>query len=390
MKKWLISVPVVLIIGFLFGGMVFSENTGVSFSSGILGDESYQTVQAVPQNNNSSVTTVSAVSGPLSVADIVEQSGPAVVNVESKIKTASSMNDPFFNDPFFREFFGDNFRMQPKSQYNTGIGTGFIISEDGYIITNQHVVNNAVEINVKLSGNEKAVPAKLIGQDYDLDLAVLKIEGNNYPTLPLGNSDNSRVGEWLVAIGQPYGLDHTVTGGLLSAKGRPIQIEDRSYKNLIQTDAAINPGNSGGPLLNMKGEVIGINTAVNAQAQGIGFAIPINTATEILQQLMDGENIIRPFLGISMKDVDQEAIEQLNLPAGTSGVLIAEVVPGSAAAKAGILVKDVIKGIDEKTIKTGADVQDYIKSKKVGDTINLVIIRQGYTIRIPAVLESRT
>jgi S1-C subfamily serine protease len=217
------------------------------------------------------------------VADIVSSAGPAVVKIDT-VTTSSVQIDPFFNDPFFRQFFGGPFnKPQPREEH--GLGTGFIISSDGYILTNDHVINGADKITVTVQGYKNPLQASVIGADYDLDLAVLKVQAKNLPSLKLGDSNKIRVGNWVIAIGNPYGLDHTVTVGVISAKGRPVTVENRNYKNLLQTDASINPGNSGGPLLNLAGEVIGINTAV-AQAQGIGFAIPSKTANDVIQQLI--------------------------------------------------------------------------------------------------------
>ncbi|WP_078060427.1 trypsin-like peptidase domain-containing protein [Desulfotomaculum copahuensis] len=229
--------------------------------------------------------------GTNAVADIASQAGPAVVKIDTVLVSNSANNNPFFNDPFFQQFFGGlPFQVQPQVEH--GIGSGFIISKDGYILTNDHVINGAQKITVTIQGQPKPLPAKVVGADYALDLAVLKVNaGQPLPTLTLGNSDNMRTGDWVVAIGNPYGLDHTVTVGVISAKGRPINIGNRDYKNLLQTDASINPGNSGGPLLNMDGQVIGINTAVAEQAQGIGFAIPTSTVQQVLNQLMKGETV---------------------------------------------------------------------------------------------------
>ena len=245
MRKTRTITIAVLLIGFLLGGSIVAQNSGVPLLSGLLGTGGSEQVQNAGLPNTASATAAL----PMGVADIAEKAGPAVVNVEARIKVSTGMPDPFMNDPFFREFFGRSIPIYPESRYEKGIGTGFIISSDGYIITNQHVINNADQITVKLTSKKQSVPARVVGQDYELDLAVLKIEGEGYPTLPMGDSDKMRVGDWVVAIGQPYGLDHTVTTGVVSAKGRPITIQDRNYKNLIQTDAAINPGNSGGPCL---------------------------------------------------------------------------------------------------------------------------------------------
>ncbi|HEX3011307.1 MAG TPA: trypsin-like peptidase domain-containing protein, partial [Syntrophomonadaceae bacterium] len=240
MKKWITKLTIVLIIGFLLGGAVVAKNTGTSFLPALLGTKQEAASQAAAQNN----TAVSTAVGTTGVADMVEKAGPAVVNIETQIKVNSGYDNSYFNDPFFRQFFGNRIQIQPQQQYEQGIGTGFLISSDGYVLTNQHVIENASSIKVTLSGKSEGLTARVVGQDSELDLAVLKIDGSGYPTLSLGDSDKMRVGDAVVAIGEPYGLDHTVTTGVVSAKGRPITIENRNYKNLIQTDAAINPGNS--------------------------------------------------------------------------------------------------------------------------------------------------
>ncbi len=310
--------------------------------------------------------------GPTNIADMVEKVSPAVVNIETSV-SSSYGNDYFLNDPFFRQFFGDVFT--PKTNIQQGIGTGFIISDEGYVVTNQHVIDKADKIIVNIN-DEEQYSAKVVGQDYELDLAVLKIDANKkFSTLSMGDSDNLRVGEWVIAIGNPYGLDHTVTAGLVSAKGRPMNIEDRVYKNLIQTDAAINPGNSGGPLLSTNGEVIGINTAVNAQAQGIGFAIPINTAKQVLNELIQKGKVIRPYIGVWLQTVDEEIADYLKIPA--QGAIVVNVASDSPASKAGIKKYDIILAIDEQKINDAEEVNKIVASKNINDRIVLEILREG-------------
>lgn len=386
MKKRYMMLSIVLLIGFLIGGAVVAKNAGTSLLGAFNGNTA--NVEAAAKNTISQ-NLITSNGTPLGVADIVDKAGPAVVNVEAQIKVGSSSQNSFMNDPFFRQFFGQEMQAQPQDRYETGIGTGFLISKDGYIITNQHVVNNAAKVTVTLAGKKDKIPATVVGQDYDLDLAVLKIGGANYPTLSMGDSDKMRTGDGVIAIGEPYGLDHTVTTGVVSAKGRPITVEDRNYKNLIQTDAAINPGNSGGPLLNLRGEVIAINTAVNAQAQGIGFAIPINTAREVLKELMNGEKIIRPYMGVHMTDVNDQVIQELKLSTDTKGAVVVEIVDNSPAAKSGIVNLDIIQKIDGKEMQSSADVQKAIEGKKVGQIISVEVLRQGKTVKIPVVLQAK-
>lgn len=320
--------------------------------------------------------------GPTGIADMVTRVSPAVVNIETSTKVSST--SPFI-DPFYRDFFGD--RISPQQSVQTAIGTGVIINENGYVVTNQHVIDQAQSITVNLASGEK-LPASVVGQDYELDLAVLKITANQkFSWLELGNSDNLRVGDWVVAIGNPYGLDHTVTAGVVSAKGRPMQIEDRVYKNLIQTDAAINPGNSGGPLLNLSGQVVGINTAVNAQAQGIGFAISINTVNQVLNDLIQQGKVIRPYIGIYLQSVTPELASSLGVE--VNGIVVAGVESGSPAAKAGLTKYDVITRIDQKRVNNYDELQDILRSHKVGDDITLDIIRNRGSMQVSLTLTEK-
>ncbi|MDR1159239.1 MAG: trypsin-like peptidase domain-containing protein [Syntrophomonadaceae bacterium] len=323
--------------------------------------------------------------GPDNIADMVEQVSASIVNIETKTVSSNEGFD-FYSDPFFRQFFGDNM-LRPREFYQNAIGTGFVIDASGLIVTNQHVIDNASEISVNFSGGEKYT-AEVIGQDYELDLAVIKVETRKeLPLLKIGDSDSIRVGEWVIAIGNPYGLDHTVTVGVVSAKGRPIRIEDRSYKNLIQTDAAINPGNSGGPLLNPQGEVIGINTAVNANAQGIGFAIPINTAKEILNELISTGKIARPYLGLYLQEIDNNLSQYLSVE--EKGVAIAEVVTGGPSDKAGLKKYDVIVGINKVAVNDYDHLQELLKEYNIGATIELNIIRGGGAMDVNVILAEK-
>jgi len=311
-----------------------------------------------------------------SIADTVAKTSSAVVKIETLTKSTNHYTDPFFNDPFFREFFGTQSPFREEENYAEGMGSGFIISEDGYVLTNEHVIGSATEINVYLANQEKSLPAKVVGSDEELDLAVLKINATKLPYLKLGNDNNIRVGEWVIAIGNPYGLDHTVTAGVISAKGRPVQVEDRQYKNLLQTDASINPGNSGGPLLNLAGEVIGINTAVNSSAQGIGFAIPASTVTTVLETLIENGKVSRPWMGVYIQTLNTELANQLELQS-SEGALLSGIVAGSPAAKAGLQQGDVILSINKQKITDASDITDFIEKSKVGDKVTLLVERNG-------------
>lgn len=390
MKK-VSKILILFAIAFILGGAFVADQQGISLWAALTGNEEPAAVETEQQQTDAITASLPLSQGATTVADIVEKASPAVVNIKAKVQVSPSIsNNPFFNDPFFRQFFGDQFQYDTSPRYETGIGTGFLITKDGYILTNQHVIENAASVTVQLNGKKKEIPAQVVGQDRDLDLAVLKIEGSNYPVLTLGDSNKMRVGEWVIAIGQPYGLDHTVTTGVISAKGRPVTIEDRQYKNLIQTDAAINPGNSGGPLLNLKGEVIGINTAVNAQAQGIGFAIPTSTVSQVLKDLISGNKIQHPFLGISMSDIDDDVRAQFSLSSDVEGVLVVEVVSGSAAEKAGVTRMDVITAVDGEKIESSTHMQQVISNHKVGDKVTLDVIRQGQNIKLSATLQAKS
>lgn len=321
------------------------------------------------------------------VADVVDRVSPAVVYVEVSYKQPRQRTRGVpGNDDTFGWFFGFPFSEEPGPQPG-GMGSGVLISKDGYILTNQHVVDQADAIDtikVTVQGQEVPFKAKLVGYDADLDLAVLKIDSKKaLPSAELGNSDRMRVGEWVIAIGNPYQFDHTVTIGVLSAKGRSIQIPDRSrpnsvrsYENLMQTDAAINPGNSGGPLINMEGEVIGINTAINAAAQGIGFAIPINVAKRIQDDLINKGKVVRPFIGIEPWVITPDVVQYYGLTE-TEGVLIATVAPESPAAKTDLKPGDIIKEVNRKRIRTEKDWTNFTESMKIGDRVTFLINRNG-------------
>ncbi len=320
--------------------------------------------------------------GPDAIAEIVAGSSPAVVKIDTRVRlSGNELGDPFFNDPFFRQFFG--MPSRPR-QEDVGMGSGFIISKDGYVLTNEHVVDGADIIQVTVSGFDKQFEAKVVGADYDLDLALLKITADSdLPFLNLGDSDKIRVGNWVIAIGNPYGLDHTVTIGVISAKGRPITVQDRQYENLLQTDASINPGNSGGPLLNLKGEVVGINTAINAQAQGIGFAIPTSTVQRVLQDLMSGGKNARPWLGVQVRPIDEEMARYLGLEK-MEGALVVGVVPGGPAAKAGLKQWDVVLEFNGVKVKDADSLVEAIKNTSVGDRVTLVVQRnrQNHQVKL--------
>lgn len=332
---------------------------------------------------------------PDNIAQLFETASPAVVKIETFVNTAKrSSSGSMLDDSFFRQFFGDDYPGTTEPETGTeneegqmqqsGIGTGFFFESTGYILTNQHVVGESDQIKVIVQGYEKPFTAELLGSSYELDLAVLKVTGDKaFPTLPLGNSDNINIGDWVVAIGNPYGFDHTVTVGVLSAKERPIDIQDtqgeRKYEHLLQTDASINPGNSGGPLLNVNGEVVGINTAVSSQAQGIGFAIPTSTIQEVLDNLKNNKTIPKPavpYIGAELQDVTADIAKQLGMD-NVEGSIVRNVYYNSPAYLAELQQFDVIVGIDGKKYANTQELITAIQTKKVGDKIELNIVRKG-------------
>ncbi|MCC3145562.1 trypsin-like peptidase domain-containing protein [Halanaerobium sp. Z-7514] len=319
-------------------------------------------------------------------ADIAEQVDNSVVKVTTTAEVSTQRELPdIFDDPYFRFFFGDRFQIPdqgPREQQ--GFGSGFIVSEEGYILTNQHVIQNSDKVEVEINNIDDPLKAEVIWSDFSLDLAVLKVETDqDLSAVSLGDSDKIRPGDWAIAIGNPFGFEHTVTVGVISALGRPIQIptesrQVRTYQNLIQLDAAINPGNSGGPLLNNKGEVIGINTAVSAAGQGIGFAIPINEAKGIITQLKETGEITQPWIGIAFSNISSEMQSYFKLE-NREGVIVIEVYEDSPAEEAGLENYDVIKEIDRQKIESTSDVAEIIRNKEVGEEIMFKITRDGST-----------
>lgn len=335
-------------------------------------------------------------------SELAAKCGPAVVNVNTERKASSGQDsDDFFGEMFrnmppgferfFEQFGGKhpgNKGKRPGRKHKS-LGSGFLVSADGYIVTNNHVVSGADIIHITLdaaSGKPRDFKATLIGADEETDLALLKIEGKDLPFLTFGNSDNLKVGEWLLAIGNPFGLDHTVTAGILSAKGR--NIHSGPFDNFLQTDASINPGNSGGPLLDMSGKVVGINTAIIASGQGIGFAIPSNMAAKIIDQIKDGKKISRGWIGVTIQDVDENAAKALGLQDQT-GALVGSVLDNEPAQKAGIRDGDVILAVDDKKIEDSAALLRAIADKQPGTKAVLTVWRDGKTSEINVTLGER-
>jgi serine protease Do len=324
-----------------------------------------------------------------SLADLVEKVKHCVVNLSTTQIIRTGRSHPEMNeDDHLRDFFGNDFFNRffggiPRERRTTALGSGVIISSDGLILTNHHVVERATEIKVRLDTN-KEYDAKLVGSDPKTDLALIRVKPDKDFPKParLGNSDTTRVGSEVMAVGNPYGLGNTVTSGIVSAKGRIIGAGP--YDNFLQTDAAINPGNSGGPLFNMKGEVIGINTAIVAQAQGIGFAIPINLAVELLPQLKKGK-VIRGWLGVMIQDLTPDLADSLGLK-DTKGVLVSDVIKGAPADKAGLKRGDVIVQVNGKGVAEAHSLSRMIAAIKPGSEVDVSVIRNGGHKTIPVTL----
>jgi serine protease Do len=312
-----------------------------------------------------------------SLAPLAEALKPSVVNIRvTKVQKAGygvpqlPEGSPF--EDFFGRFFGPN-GPQPHERRVQGAGSGVIISRDGYILTNNHVVEGAKEVLVTLDDGRE-LEAEIVGLDPKTDLAVLKIEGNDLPGAAMGDSDGLRVGDHVMAIGNPFGLSHTVTSGIVSAKDRVIGAGP--YDAFIQTDASINPGNSGGPLFNMKGEVVGINTAIIARGQGIGFAIPVNTTKALIPQLVAHGEVTRGYIGVHIQPVTRELAEAMDLKE-RKGALVADVLSGGPAAEAGVERGDVIVSFDGKAVEKSHDLPALVAASPVGEKASLEIVRGG-------------
>lgn len=336
-----------------------------------------------------------AVAGLPSFADIAERVMPAVVSIRSTdiIKPSQRRGgmERFFgeSDPFHRFFGPDRQQGDQEEQQQQSGGTGFLIEASGFVLTNNHVIDGADKVEVTV-GETDVYKAKVVGRDPATDLALLKVEGTKpFPTLALGDSDRIRVGEWVMAIGDPLQFEKTVTVGVVSGKGRAPGLSNvtRSFENLIQTDAAINFGNSGGPLVNVAGEVVGINTAISRMAQNIGFAVPINVAKNLVPQLKEGK-VVRGFLGIQIGPIEADVQESLGLKS-RDGALVQSVEKGMPADKAGIRHEDVIVRVDQTPVKHNRDLIDYVSGKRPGTKVTLTFIRGGQEKTTVATLETR-
>ncbi len=377
MKKTLLIAGISFIAGLFLAGLIF-----VYFPEKSVQTSNWEEPSSALSSNLYAAPSLQAQAG-LNFATIAERIGPAVVRIEAdkviKRQIRGSFQDSPFDD-FWDRFFGIPRDRQQEYRSQVG-GTGFFISEDGYILTNNHIVEDAVKIKVtSLQGDEYT--AELIGTDSKTDIALLKIKGSNFPFASLGNSEQLKVGEWVLAIGNPLGFAHTVTAGIVSAKGRQLsQDPDLPYQDFIQTDAAINRGNSGGPLVNMNGEVVGITSMIYTPTGGnigIGFAIPSDLTKQIVTQLKENGKVVRGYLGIYLRtyDIDDELKEVLNLKS-KKGAVIQTVEPGAPADKAGLKRLDVVIEINGKTVENNNDLLFKIAEIRPGTKVDLVVIRDG-------------
>jgi Do/DeqQ family serine protease len=333
--------------------------------------------------------TSGLVGGDNFIAEAVDKTGPAVVRIDSS-RTVKTRRPAILDDPLFRQFFGDSADGMPKEQEERGSGSGFIISQDGILLTNAHVVEGADSVTVTLRDGRE-FKGKVLGTDPLTDVAAIRIEGKNLPTVSLGNSDQLKPGEWAIAIGNPLGLDNTVTAGIISATGRTsaqVGVPDKRI-GFIQTDAAINPGNSGGPLLNQRGDVIGMNTAIRAGAQGLGFAIPINAARNIADQLIAKGKVSHPYIGIQMRTLNADLKRRINEDANANfsvkadrGVLVNRIVQNSPAAKGGLKRGDVISKVNGQAVNSAEDVQAQVDRATVGGDLSMEVDRDGQRVTL--------
>ncbi len=327
-----------------------------------------------------------------SYADVVDKTSPAVVRIESQIKANASdqQESPFGNDDFFKQFGMPAPRQNQKPQIERGLGSGVIVSADGMILTNYHVINGAEKITVQTNDN-KSLVAKVIGTDQPSDLAVIKIEAESLPFLNLGNSDNVRIGDIVLAIGNPLGIGQTVTAGIISAKGRRTGLSDGSFEDFLQTDAPINRGNSGGALVNLNGELIGINSQILSSGGGggsigIGFSIPSNMAKSVMEQLMQNGKVHRGQLGVNIQPVTPEIARALDLKSN-EGVIVSGVKSGSAADKAGVKQGDIITAINGEKVDDGNVLRNKVAQTSPGSAVKITISRDGNPQEISVTLD---
>lgn len=338
---------------------------------------------SVAVENQTSLTAIA--SNPNFITQVVQQVGPAVVRIDATRTVESPQLPSLFNDPFFQHFFGNTMPMHLSEQIQHGVGSGFITSADGVIMTNAHVIDGADTVKVTLKDG-RSFEGKVVGADPVTDIAVVQVDAHDLPTVHLADSEQIQPGEWAIAIGNPLGLDNTVTVGIISQTGRSSgQIGSPNQRvKFIQTDAAINPGNSGGPLLNEQGAVIGMNTAIIQDAQSVGFAIPSNTVQHIADQLVRQGRVVHPYLGIQMVTLTPDLRAQINNNPNSglsvnedNGILIVRVIPGSPAAEAGLRAGDVIHSVDGEAVSEADKLQQLVEESQVGGKLTIPIQRNG-------------
>src|SRR5215213_10012536 len=338
-------------------------------------------------NTSTSGAASSGLASQNSFADVVDRVAPAVVSIHSSRRVRPARQHPFFDDPLLREMFGSPRTPPSDSPRVEGLGSGVIVSADGYVLTNHHVIDGAEEVTVELS-DHRSFSAKLVGSDPPSDLAVLKIDERNLPVLSIGDSDRARVGDVVLALGNPLGLEQTVTAGIISAKGRSTGLSDGSFEDFLQTDAPINQGNSGGALVNTAGELVGINSQILSPTGGnigIGFAIPSNMAKNVMNQLIQSGTVRRGSLGVTIQPLTRETIEQAGLP-NAQGALINSVVSGSPADRAGLRAGDVITAVNGTPIGDPNSLRNAIASTAPGTEVTLTVWRDRRQEQVRATL----
>jgi Do/DeqQ family serine protease len=378
--KWQTTIGCTLLMLVFFLGACNRSNPALRFAS-----TSDPGVKNAPINNG----PPSSATGPVvSYADIVSRVSPAVITIHSEMRVRAAQQYPFMDDPMFRQFFGDRMPQQMPEQRRSGLGSGVIISTDGYILTNHHVIDGAEQIKVDLNDN-RTLDARVVGSDRPSDLAVLKIDATNLPVLALGDSDKVRVGDVVLAIGNPLGIGQTVTMGIISAKGRQTGLSNGSFEDFLQTDAPINQGNSGGALVNTNSELVGINSQIlspSGGSIGIGFSIPSNMARTITDTLVKNGKVRRGQLGINVVRANSDPARELGVKDVDKGVVVTMVQPGSAADRAGLKKGDVITSFNGVDVSEPNVFRNQVASTGPGTAVTLSVIRDGRPQQVQATL----
>ncbi|MGC8768354.1 DegQ family serine endoprotease [Calditerrivibrio sp.] len=386
MKKFVVII--IIVFGVFFGlKYVIGFNINDYFKKITSSKEEVVLDKISPQQTVTIKPSEQILSVQESFEKVAEATLPSVVNIytEQRVKVNPRFDFPFGDNPLFRDFFRDFFGTPKQREYkSTSLGSGFIITENGYIVTNDHVIKNADSISVKMS-DKRTFKATLVGSDPKTDVAVIKIDAKDLKPLKFGDSSALKIGQWAIAVGNPFGLNGTLTVGVISAKGRSgLGIE--TYEDFIQTDASINPGNSGGPLLNIYGEVIGINTAIIASGQGIGFAIPANMAKPIIEQIINKGKVERSWMGVGIQDMTPELAKSMGIKID-HGVVVNKIYSKSPAEKAGLKEGDIIIKCNNESITTSSELQKIVMNSKVGAELKLTIIRDGKEMTVKVITE---